>query len=146
MSQPHILMCPPKYYGIEYEINPWMSRVRQADHDVAVRQWNDLVELLEKVGNRPRRLYLDFQNSYIEPRYRSPIPIEDGLLKQVRTGQFSPDTVRVVLDIESISDYKIFSLPDPFRVVIDVRGKEKKLEFETVAPLSPPPAPPTCTQ
>ena len=99
-------------------------------------------ELLEKVGNRPRRLYIDFQNSYIEPRYRSPIPIEDGLLKQVRTGQFSPDTVRVVLDIESISDYKIFSLPDPFRVVIDVRGKEKKLEFETVAPLSPPPAPP----
>lgn len=98
-------------------------------------------ELLEKVGNRPRRLYLDFQNSYIEPRYRSPIPIEDGLLKRVRTGQFSPDTVRVVLDIESISDYKIFSLPDPFRVVIDVRGRKKKVFNDTVAPLSPPPAP-----
>ena len=99
-------------------------------------------ELLEKVGNRPRRLYIDFQNSYIEPRYRAPIPIEDGLLKRVRTGQFSPDTVRVVLDIESISDYKIFSLPDPFRVVIDVRGKKKGLPMGTVAPLSPPPAPP----
>ena len=23
---PHILMCPPDYYGIEYEINPWMNR------------------------------------------------------------------------------------------------------------------------
>ncbi len=99
-------------------------------------------ELLEKVGNRPRRLYIDFQNSYIEPRYRSPIPIEDGLLKQVRTGQFSPDTVRVVLDIESISDYKIFSLPDPFRVVIDVRGQNKERRLDSVAPLSPPPAPP----
>lgn len=99
-------------------------------------------ELLEKVGNRPRRLYIDFQNSYIEPRYRSPIPIEDGLLKRVRTGQFSPDTVRVVLDIESISDYKIFSLPDPFRVVIDVKGRKKKVISGTVAPLSPPPAPP----
>ena len=21
-TQPHILMCPPDYYGIEYEINP----------------------------------------------------------------------------------------------------------------------------
>jgi N-acetylmuramoyl-L-alanine amidase len=103
-------------------------------------------ELLEKVGNRPRRLYIDFQNSYIEPRYRSPIPIEDGLLKRVRTGQFSPDTVRVVLDIESISDYKIFSLPDPFRVVIDVRGKKKGLPMVTVAPLSPPPAPPLAPQ
>ena len=103
-------------------------------------------ELLEKVGNRPRRLYIDFQNSYIEPRYRAPIPIEDGLLKRVRTGQFSPDTVRVVLDIESISDYKIFSLPDPFRVVIDVRGKKKGLPMGTVAPLSPPPAPPQALQ
>ena len=99
-------------------------------------------ELLEKIGNRPRRLYLDFQNSYIEPRYRSPIPIEDGLLKQVRTGQFSPDTVRVVLDIQSISDYKIFSLPDPFRVIIDVRGKKKENGLALVEPLSPPPAPP----
>lgn len=99
-------------------------------------------ELLEKLGDQPRRLYIDFQNSYIEPRFRSPIPIEDGLLKRVRTGQFSPDTVRIVLDIESISDYKIFSLPDPFRVVIDVRGQAKKPPTLTVAPLSPPPAPP----
>ncbi len=99
-------------------------------------------QLLEKVGNRPRRLYIDFQNSYIEPRFRSPIPIQDGLLKQVRTGQFSPDTVRVVLDIESISDYKIFSLPDPFRVVIDVKGQKKERIAEYVAPLAPPPAPP----
>ena len=25
---PRILMCPPDFYGIEYEINPWMSRAR----------------------------------------------------------------------------------------------------------------------
>ena len=84
-------------------------------------------ELLEEVGTQPRRLYIDFHDSYTEPRYRSPVPIEDGLLKRIRTGQYSPDTVRVVLDIESISDYKIFSLPDPFRVVIDVRGQSRKV-------------------
>ena len=95
-------------------------------------------ELLEKVGEQPRRLYIDFQDSYIDPRYRSPVPIEDGLLKRIRTGQFSPDTVRVVLDIESISNYKIFSLPDPFRVVIDVRGQAKKKVVRTVVPPAPP--------
>jgi N-acetylmuramoyl-L-alanine amidase len=79
--------------------------------------------LLKETENTPRRLYIDFKKSYIEPQYRSPVPIEDGLLRRIRTGQFSPDTVRVVLDIESIGDYKIFNLPDPFRVVIDVRGK-----------------------
>ncbi len=93
-------------------------------------------ELLERIGNQPRRLYIDFQDSYIEPRFRAPVPIEDGLLKRIRTGQFSPDTVRVVLDIESISSYKIFSLPSPFRVVIDVLGQDK-------ASLAGPPATPT---
>jgi len=96
--------------------------------------------LLEKSGDKPRRLYLDFQESYIDPRYRSPIPIEDGLLKQIRTGQFTPEVVRVVLDIESISSYKIFSLPDPFRVVIDVRGEEIKQAKNSNKSLPPVPA------
>lgn len=80
--------------------------------------------LLPQTSNLPARLFIDFQNSYIEPKYRAPIPIKNGLLKQVRTGQHSEDTVRVVLDIESIASYRIFNLPDPFRVVIDVRGKK----------------------
>lgn len=79
-------------------------------------------QLLEKVGDQPRRLYIDFANSYVKPQYRAPVPIEDGLLKKIRTGQYNADTVRVVLDIESISSYKVFSLPDPFRVVVDIRG------------------------
>lgn len=91
-------------------------------------------ELLEQLGTQPRRLYIDFQDSYIEPRYRSPVPIEDGLLKRIRSGQYTPDTVRVVLDIESISTYKIFSLPNPFRVVIDVRGQARE-QTEAVPPL-----------
>ncbi|MFN2354862.1 MAG: N-acetylmuramoyl-L-alanine amidase [Desulfopila sp.] len=82
--------------------------------------------LLHKNPSKPRRLYIDFQNSYIKPRYRSPIPIADGLLKRIRTAQHSSDTVRVAVDIESVSDYKIFSLPDPFRVVIDIRGKKRR--------------------
>jgi N-dimethylarginine dimethylaminohydrolase len=46
----HILMCPPDFYGIEYEINPWMSTERQADHALAVRQWQDLRRLLVEAG------------------------------------------------------------------------------------------------
>ena len=30
-----LLLCPPDYYGIEYEINPWMSRARGAEVAVA---------------------------------------------------------------------------------------------------------------
>ena len=47
-----ILMCPPDYYGIEYEINPWMDRRRQADHALAWQQWTQLRGLLEATGRR----------------------------------------------------------------------------------------------
>ena len=50
MPDPHILMCPPDYYGIEYEINPWMSTERQADHALATKQWQCLREKLVEAG------------------------------------------------------------------------------------------------
>ena len=45
-----ILMCPPDHYGIEYEINPWMNTERQADHALAVRQWEQLRATLVDAG------------------------------------------------------------------------------------------------
>lgn len=51
-NQPHILMCPPTYFCIEYEINPWMSRARQADHALAERQWESLRQMLTERGAR----------------------------------------------------------------------------------------------
>ncbi len=78
--------------------------------------------LLEKRGTQPRRLVVDFAQSKLDANSQQPVSIDDGLLKQVRTGQYAADTVRVVLDIESLSDYKVFSLPDPFRVIVDVHG------------------------
>jgi N-dimethylarginine dimethylaminohydrolase len=49
-SQPHILMCPPDFYGIEYEINAWMSRARPAESAVAREQWEGLRRTLETAG------------------------------------------------------------------------------------------------
>ena len=51
-ASPHILMCPPTFYGIHYEINPWMNTARQAKHAVAVDQWNALHQLIRDAGAR----------------------------------------------------------------------------------------------
>lgn len=72
-----------------------------------------------------RRLYLDIKNTRVGKDIETTIPIKDGLLKTARAGQYSPDTVRVVLDIDSISGYKTFRLHDPFRIVIDVQGNNR---------------------
>ena len=47
---PRILMCEPKYFGIEYEINPWMSVERGIDHGIAVAQWRQLCKTLRSCG------------------------------------------------------------------------------------------------
>jgi N-dimethylarginine dimethylaminohydrolase len=48
--QPHILMCPPDFYGIHYEINPWMDMTRQAEHAIAVGQWQALYQQITDAG------------------------------------------------------------------------------------------------
>jgi N-dimethylarginine dimethylaminohydrolase len=50
MMTPRILMCPPDYYGIEYEINPWMSRDRGTTPERAQRQWRGLHDTLVSLG------------------------------------------------------------------------------------------------
>ena len=48
--RPTILMCPPDYYGIEYEINPWMHRDVPCDRELAAQQWQSLHSLLVGLG------------------------------------------------------------------------------------------------
>ena len=43
---PVFLMCPPDYYEIVYEINPWMSVKRKVDQKKAKKQWEDFYTLL----------------------------------------------------------------------------------------------------
>lgn len=49
-TTPQILMCPPDYYGIEYEINAWMDKTRKVEHELAVTQWQELRGKLEAAG------------------------------------------------------------------------------------------------
>jgi len=63
-SKPTILMCEPKYFTVEYAINPWMEEAPPCDEALAKRQWENLynvitqqagadVELLEPVEGLP---------------------------------------------------------------------------------------------
>ena len=74
--------------------------------------------------NKPfQRLYIDIEQSKLGKGVADHTQINDNLLNQARAGQYLPHTVRVVIDIKSFKNYKIFSLKDPFRIVIDVWGK-----------------------
>jgi N-acetylmuramoyl-L-alanine amidase len=70
----------------------------------------------------PPRLYVDLEKTGLAEGLNEKTAVDDGLLRQIRTGSPQSDTVRVVLDLESIGDYKVFPLSDPWRIVIDVAG------------------------
>lgn len=50
MQTPRILMCPPDYFGIEYEINPWMNVRVASDAERSRAQWSALVATLRELG------------------------------------------------------------------------------------------------
>ncbi len=72
----------------------------------------------------PPRLYVDVTPATLGPGMQDPTSVDDGLLRQIRTGKPDARTVRVVMDLDSVSDYKIFPLDDPYRIVIDIAGEK----------------------
>lgn len=110
--------------NIRHWSTPTYTRV-VIDADAPVNYTYNLLEE-DKTLNKPRRLYIDLENSRVSADIETEIPIKDGLLQSARAGQYTKDIVRVVLDIETIEDYKVFRLYDPFRVVIDVQGDNKQ--------------------
>jgi N-acetylmuramoyl-L-alanine amidase len=94
-----------------------------------------------------RRVVLDFSNATLGPGATAPIGVENGLLQQIRTGQFTARTARVVLDLASITKHSVDAYEDPPRVVIDIAGKPASVVAapapkDRPAPASVPAAPP----
>ena len=84
-SKARVLMCPPDFFGIEYEINPWMDRRVGSDSALAAEQWrglhrrlNDLgavVELLDPVQGLPDLVFtanagLVYGDLFLSSRFR----------------------------------------------------------------------------
>ncbi len=85
-NQPVILMCPPDYFGIEYEINPWMHKTNLVNYQLARQQWQNLyqtvlatgcqVKLLTPQPGLPDLVFIDagflYQNVFVPSNFRFP--------------------------------------------------------------------------
>ena len=110
--------------GLRFWSNPEYTRiVVDADSN---RPYAHRLLKKDPAINKPQRLYVDIEKARLGSDVADHTPINDDLLIQARAGQYQPHTVRVVVDIKSFKNYKIFSLKDPFRIVIDVWGKNGK--------------------
>ncbi len=83
----------------------------------------------------PPRLVFDLADAHLSPDLAKKVfPVENGFLQRVRIAQFKPDVARVVLDVPQIEDYSVFSLPNPFRLVIDIQGAKSLAANNTKLP------------
>ncbi|MCP3901228.1 MAG: N-acetylmuramoyl-L-alanine amidase [Desulfobacteraceae bacterium] len=119
--------------GLRFWSNPEYTRI-VID---AQKERNFTYRLLKKDPsiNIPfQRLYVDIHNSRLATNFPEHTPIDDDLLKRARAGQYAPHSVRVVVDIKSFKNYKIFALKDPFRIVMDIWGVNGEQPLVAVVP------------
>jgi len=108
--------------GLRFWSNPSYTRI-VIDADEETRFSHRLLKKDPSI-QKPQRLYIDLNRSRLGKGIQKFVPINDELLSDARAGQYTRETVRIVVDIKSFKTYKIFSLKNPFRIVLDVWGLE----------------------
>ncbi|MGC1449629.1 MAG: N-acetylmuramoyl-L-alanine amidase [Candidatus Sulfotelmatobacter sp.] len=73
----------------------------------------------------PDRIFFDLRGTKLASTLvGKSFDVDDGFLKKIRVAQFQPGRTRVVLEVDDLSDYEAFLLPDPYRLIIDIHGKD----------------------
>ena len=76
----------------------------------------------------PDRIFFDLRDTKLASTLvGKTFEVDDGFLKKIRVAQFQPGRTRVVLEVDSLSTYEAFLLPNPYRLIIDIHGKNDKI-------------------
>jgi N-acetylmuramoyl-L-alanine amidase len=72
----------------------------------------------------PERIFFDLRDTKLASTLvGKTFDVDDGFLKKIRIAQFQPGRTRVVLEVADLSEYEAFLLPNPYRLIIDIHGK-----------------------
>ena len=90
---------------------------------IAIDLEGDVKFSAERIAH-PARIVFDLHSTRLASTLvGKSFDVGDGLLKKVRVAQFAPGRTHVVLDVDSLSEYDAFLLPNPYRLIIDIHGK-----------------------
>ena len=82
----------------------------------------------------PDRIFFDLQDTKLASGLvGKSFDVSDGFLKRIRVAQFERGTTRVVLEVDDVSDYSAFLLPNPYRLIIDIHGRQSQQRETKVA-------------
>lgn len=104
--------------------------LRRSTHPNFTRVVLDIGTLREYTSGElrdPGRIYLDVLQAKLNPLLQGQsYPVKADYISQIRISQKTPSTVRLVVDVDfsRVQSYRVYHLPDPFRLVIDVYPRE----------------------
>jgi N-acetylmuramoyl-L-alanine amidase len=82
--------------------------------------------------DHPDRIYFDLYDTKLASTIvGKSFDVEDGFLKKIRVAQFKPGKTRIVLEVDNLSQYNAFLLPNPTRLIIDIHGKQSAKAVST---------------
>jgi hypothetical protein len=107
---------------------PAVTRIRHWSGPDFTRVTIDLQQEVGFLGRRlskPDRIYFDLHDAKLaKGLVGRKLKVQDGLLLEIRMAQYLPRQARIVLDVAEISDYNAFLLRDPYRLIVDIHGKQ----------------------
>jgi len=127
--------------AIERALLPGAVRVTLTlDQEVAYRE--------ERLTG-PERVFFDLRGVEAAAHLKDThLRYERDVVREIRTGRH-PDHTRVVLDIEGVTRYSVFTLYNPFRLVVEAERTEAAATAATARVLTAPPVmapPPAATE
>ncbi len=106
----------PRVTGIRHWSTPDYTRV-------AIDVESDVKFSSQRIDS-PARIFFDLRDTKLASTLiGKSFDVDDGFLKKVRVAQFAPGRTRIVLEVDNLSDYDAFLLPNPYRLIIDIHGK-----------------------
>ncbi|MGO9084153.1 MAG: N-acetylmuramoyl-L-alanine amidase [Candidatus Sulfotelmatobacter sp.] len=107
----------PRVTGIRHWSTPDYTRV-------AIDLESEVKFASQRIAN-PDRIFFDLRDTKLASTLvGKSFDVDDGFLKKIRVAQFQPGRTRVVLEVDDLSDYDAFLLPNPYRLIVDIHGKD----------------------
>ncbi|MGA2745084.1 MAG: N-acetylmuramoyl-L-alanine amidase [Candidatus Sulfotelmatobacter sp.] len=107
----------PRVTGIRHWSTPDYTRV-------AIDLESDIEFGSQRIAH-PDRIFFDLRGTKLASTLvGKSFDVDDGFLKKIRVAQFQPGRTRVVLEVADLSDYEAFLLPNPYRLIVDIHGKD----------------------
>ncbi|HET6842009.1 MAG TPA: N-acetylmuramoyl-L-alanine amidase [Candidatus Angelobacter sp.] len=137
---------PPDRHTLQLMPLPLMTKIRHWSTPDYTRVAIDLEQEVKYEAGRvpnPDRIFFDLHGIKLAPDLvGKSFEVEDGFLHKIRVAQFKPGLARVVLDVDDVAEYSAFLLPNPYRLIIDIHGKQpaSKVAAKQKPPTSAPPS------